>query len=99
MRLLRIYKSPRLGKKLRAEFVLDNGRISHTDFGATGYRDFTTMPRTPEAQEVRRRYRLRHAKEEGSALNSPGMLSLGVLWGDHQSVAKNVAEYKRKHNI
>jgi hypothetical protein len=99
MRLLRVYKSPKLGKKLRAEFILDTGRISHTDFGASGYRDFTTIPRRPEALEVRRRYRIRHQKEEGSALNSPGMLSLHILWGEHQSVAQNVAEYKRKHHI
>jgi hypothetical protein len=99
MRLLRVYKSPKIGKKLRAEFILDTGRISHTDFGALPYRDFTTMPHGPEALEVRRRYRIRHNKEEGSALNSPGMLSLHILWGEHQSVPKNVAEYKRKYKI
>jgi len=79
--------------------MMDSGRISHTDFGATGYRDFTAMPHTPEALEVRRRYRIRHAKEEGSALNTPGMLSLHILWGEHQSIPKNVADYKRKHDI
>ena len=88
-----------MGKKLRAEFVLDTGRIAFTDFGASGYRDFTTMPHNPEAREVRQRYRTRHEKEEGSALNTPGMLSLHILWGEHQSIAKNVAEYKQKHGI
>jgi len=99
MRLLRVFKSPKIGKKLRAEFILDTGRISHTDFGASGYRDFTTIPHNPEALEVRRRYRMRHSKDEGRALNTPAMLSLHILWGEHQSVAKNVAEYKRKHTI
>jgi hypothetical protein len=99
MRLLRVYKSPKLDKKLRAEFIMDTGRISHTDFGARGFRDFTTIPRRPEALEVRRRYRLRHQKEEGSALNSPGMLSLHILWGEYQSIPKNIADYKRKYGI
>jgi hypothetical protein len=99
MKLLRVYTSPRKGKKLRAEFEQDSGRITHTDFGASGYRDFTRIDDREEALKTRKKYWTRHAKELGNPVDSPGMLSLFILWGWTQSVAENIKRYKKMFNI
>jgi hypothetical protein len=99
MKLLRVYTSPRKGKKLRAEFEQDSGRITHTDFGATGYRDYTTIADKEEAKETRNKYWSRHRGELGNPIDSPGMLSLFILWGGSQSVSANVRHYKNMLHI
>ena len=99
MKLLRVYDSAHKGKKLCAEFEQDDGRITHTNFGASGYRDFTTIENRDEAEVVRARYWTRHQKEVGNALDSPGMLSLFILWGWYQNRRMNIARYKKLFNI
>jgi hypothetical protein len=99
MKLLRIYRSPRKGKKLRADFLQDDGSVSHTDFGATGYTDFTKILDKDLAYETRNRYWSRHRKEDGSALDSPGMLSLYILWGWTQDIRENATRYKNLFDI
>jgi hypothetical protein len=99
MKLLRIYKSPRKGKKLRADFLQDNGTITHTDFGASGYTDFSRIQNRDLAYETRDRYWSRHKKEYGSAVDSPGMLSLFILWGWTQDIRDNMTRYKKLYNI
>jgi hypothetical protein len=95
MKLLRVYTSPRNGKKLRAEFQQDSGRITHTDFGAAGFRDYTLIEDKATADDVRRRYWARHRGELGNPPDSPGMLSLYILWGWSQNVEENVRRYKK----
>lgn len=99
MKLLRIYKSPRKGKKLRADFLQDNGTITHSDFGASGYTDFSRIQDKDLAYETRNRYWSRHKKEYGSAVDSPGMLSLFILWGWTQDIRENMTRYKKLYNI
>jgi hypothetical protein len=99
MKLLKVYKSPRSNKKLRAEFLQDNGHITHTDFGATGYRDFTTIQDKDEALHTRYKYWNRHRKEYGQEPDTPGMLSLFLLWGWSQNLNENIAKYKKLYNI
>lgn len=90
-RLLRIVKSPFLGKKKRA--IFSDG--SHTDFGAKGYEDFLIH------KDVSRRtaYRQRHQYDHLDDPKSAGALSWWILWGDTTSLEKNIAAYKRHFGV
>ena len=92
MKLLRITRSPNRLKKWRAEF--DNGR--HTDFGATGYQDYTQ-----HHDPVRRaNYLQRHQNDLRTGdPTAPGFLSYYVLWGDSPSMAANIRAYKKRFNL
>jgi hypothetical protein len=92
VKLVRLVKSPRTGKKFRAEF--DDG--THTDFGSAGMDDYTIT----KDKEQRDRYRARHRKDLDT--NDPtraGYLSYYILWGDSTDMARNVAAYKRRFNM
>lgn len=99
MKLLQVVPSPRKGKKLRAIFEQDDGRITHTDFGASGYRDFTIIDDYNEAVRTREKYWARHRKELGNDVDTPGMLSLFILWGRSQNVGANVRAYKKMFHL
>ena len=98
MKLLRVVPSPLKTKKWRAEFV-QNGNKYNRDFGAKGYIDYTLIDNPVEAKETRERYWNRHKKELGSAPDSPGMLSLFILWGWSQDMKYNIAKYKKLYNL
>ena len=88
LRLSKLSKSPIKGKKYRAHF--SDG--THTDFGASGYSDFTKH-KDPERMK---RYLARHKKRENWAnLKSPGALSRYILW-NKPSFSASVADYKRR---
>jgi hypothetical protein len=92
VKLVRVVSSPQTGKKFRAEF--DNGR--HTDFGAAGMDDYTIT----KDKEQRDRYRSRHHKDlETGDPTRAGYLSYYILWGDSTSMARNIAEYRRRFNM
>jgi hypothetical protein len=110
MKLIRIYESPNLLKKLRAEFRTDdtpavagsgsasqsNGRTKHTDFGAKGMSDYTIHKDT----ERRERYRTRHNKDlKTQDPTRPGFLSYYLLWGDSTNLATNIRRYKQLFNL
>jgi hypothetical protein len=89
---MRLIPSQVEGKKWRAEF--DDG--THTDFGAAGYDDYTKTHDT----EQRLRYLIRHRKnEDWNNPKSAGALSRWILWGDHTSIAENLAAYKRRFHL
>ena len=89
---MRLVPSPIDGKKLRA--VFDDG--THTDFGASGMDDFT---KTGD-KERRVLYLIRHKKNENwNNPKSAGALSRWILWGDHTSIAENLAAFKRKFGL
>lgn len=70
--------SPVASKKLRATFY-DAGMavVAHTDFGATGYSDYTIH----RDAERRARYAARHrATEDWEAFTTAGSLAWHVLW-------------------
>jgi hypothetical protein len=93
MKLLSVVPSPLKTKKWRAHFR--NGEKEyHRDFGAAGYRDYTLMT-GPDAKTVRDRYRVRHNKEANNAPDTPGVLSLYILWGPSQNMKTNIANYKK----
>ena len=95
MRLLKIIKSPKVGKKWRA--VFDNeGRTKNVDFGASGMDDYTIS----HDKEQRDRYRVRHAKDlKTGDPTRAGYLSYYVLWGDSTSFRANVSAYKEKFEL
>lgn len=103
MKLVSIMKSPRPGKKWRATFQHDGhgstGTLGftqfHTDFGATGYKDYTQSKDEGRAAL----YRARHKKD--LLTNNPtraGYLSYYVLWSG-PSFEENVRHYKNKFHL
>jgi hypothetical protein len=91
-KLVEVIESPRAGKKWRAVFNVD-GKMMHTDFGASGMEDYTMHHDT----ERRRLYRARHAKDLSTGdPTRAGFLSYYVLWGDSTSMAANVRAYKQR---
>lgn len=99
MKLISIGKSPLAGKKWRATFEHNTMGLKptrfHTDFGASGYEDFT-QGASPERARL---YRARHKKD--LLTNNPtkaGYLSYYVLWAS-PDFSENVRKYKNKFNL
>jgi hypothetical protein len=91
LRLSKLTKSPKSGKKYRAQF--SDG--THTDFGATGYSDFTKH----KDPERKKRYESRHrSRENWKNPKSAGALSKWILW-NKPSLKASVSDYKRRFNM
>lgn len=91
LKLKKISKSPIRGKKLRAYF--SDGTT--TDFGASGYSDFTKHKDVSR----RKRYIDRHrSRENWKNPKSPGALSRYVLW-NKTSLRASISDYKRKFRL
>jgi hypothetical protein len=91
VKLLKITTSPVPSKKLRAMF--DDG--THTDFGASGYDDFTTH------HDLMRKvqYLARHqARENWSEYKSAGALSRWILW-NKPTLAASIKDYKKRFGL
>jgi hypothetical protein len=96
MKLVKVIKSPKPGKKWRAIFKKDDGKEKHTDFGAAGMDDYLHTG----DKEQRERYRARHKKDlETGDPTKAGHLSWFLLWGNSQSLESNIASYKRRFNL
>lgn len=95
-KLKHIIQSPKEGKKLRAVFVdKETGKEKHTDFGATGYDDYTKT----HDKEARERYRTRHQKDLDT--NDPtkaGYLSYYILW-NKETIAGSTRDYKSRFSL
>ncbi len=90
-KLVKIVRSPRAEKKLRAYF--SDG--THTDFGATGYSDFTKH-KNPSRKD---RYDSRHkSRENWNNPKSAGSLSKYVLW-NKPSLKASISDYKKRFNL
>jgi hypothetical protein len=94
MKLISIKKSPILGKKLRATFRDPTGKISTTDFGASGYSDFT-INRDPKRRAA---YIARHSNESWTDPTTAGTLSRFILW-EHTSIRKAISTFKKNFNL
>ena len=95
MKLVKIVKSDRAGKKWKAVFEND-GRSKTTHFGAAGMQDYTQH----HDKERRERYRQRHKKDlETGDPTRAGFLSYYILWGDSTSLDENIRHYKSKFNL
>ena len=93
---VKISKSDKKDKKLKAVFTRDNGRTKTVHFGQAGADDFTIT----KDKEQRKRYRARHKKDlrTGDYMR-PGYLSYYILWGDSSSLASNIKAYKNKFKL
>lgn len=91
IKLVKVVKSPKKGKKYRAHFKKD-GKEVYTDFGATGYADYTVHKDT----DRRDRYISRHKKDLQT--NNPtkaGYLSMFILW-NKKGFKASVADYRKR---
>ena len=96
MKLISITESSKPDKKLQAVFETDSGRTKTVHFGQRSADDYTITG--DKAQ--RERYRTRHQKDlQTHDPTRSGYLSYFILWGEHKSRAKNIAEYKRRFNL
>jgi hypothetical protein len=95
-KLRRIEVSPTAGKKFRAIFYdKDTDKTKHTDFGASGYDDYTKT----HDKEQRNRYRERHKKDlDTDDPTRAGFLSYYLLW-NKPTLAESVRKYKSKFNM
>ncbi len=92
---VQILKSDRDGKKLKAIFYnKDMKKVKTTNFGATGYEDYT-IHKDPVR---RRRYINRHKKENWNDYMSAGSLSRYILW-EYKSLDKAKREYAKRFNL
>lgn len=91
MKLVRVIKSPLSSKKYRAEF--SDG--THTDFGASGYEDYTRH----KDKKRRESYRSRHAYDNLGDPKSAGALSYYILWGESTSLDKNIGDFRTRFKV
>jgi len=95
VKLIKLEKSDRAGKKWKAVFDVD-GRSKTTHFGAAGMQDYLSHKDT----ERRQRYIERHKKDlETGDPTRAGFLSMFILWGPTTSFDENVRRYKAKFNL
>jgi len=95
MKLLRVVKSKKLGKKYDAIFLKDNGKEKTVSFGQKGADDFTKTNDIPQ----RRRYRNRHKKDlETNDPTRAGYLSFFLLW-NKPTLAESIKDYRKRFNL
>lgn len=95
-KLVKIVRSPRTEKKLRAYF--SDG--THTDFGASGYQNYGGVGKERHLdKERKKRYIQRHkSRENWNNPKSPGALSRWVLW-EKDTLKESIAAYKKRFNL
>ena len=95
MKLLKVVKSTKAGKKLMAVFDND-GRSKTTHFGSAGMDDYLHT----KDKEQRERYRTRHKKDlETGDPTRAGFLSYYLLWGESTSLDTNVSAYRKRFHL
>jgi hypothetical protein len=96
MKLVKVIKSDKPGKKFEAIFLQDSGRFKSTHFGDSSAEDYTQH----HDKERRERYRTRHKKDlDTDDPTRAGYLSYYILWGESTSIKKNIEDYKNKFNL
>lgn len=88
---MKLIKSPNPSKKYRAMF--DDG--THTDFGASGYQDFTIHRDLMRQMNYLSRHR---ATENWNDYKSAGALSRWILW-NKPTIAESLRDYKKHFNL
>ena len=97
--LIRIVKSPKPEKKLRASFC-KQGKIKHVDFGAKGMQNYGGVGKERHLdKERKKRYITRHkSRENWNDPTTPGALSRWILWNE-DTQQKSIRSYKKKFNL
>ncbi len=93
---VKISKSDREGKKMKAVFSSSDGRRTKTvHFGAAGMSDYT-IHKDPERKA---RYMARHSvSERWHDPMTAGALSRWILW-NKPSLRESIADYKRRFHL
>lgn len=96
LKLIKIVKSPKPNKKLRAYF--SDG--THTDFGAKGMQNYGGVGKERHLdKERKKRYLSRHrSRENWNSPKTPGSLSRWVLW-NQDTLKKSIADYKKRFKL
>jgi hypothetical protein len=95
VKLVKIVRSRKAGKKYDAYFITNQNRSKVVSFGAAGMQDFTKH-KDPQRQK---RYLSRHkARENWNSPMTPGALSRYVLWSS-PSLKQGISNYKRKFRL
>ena len=93
---LKVSRSDKKDKKLKAVFTYDDGKTKTTHFGAKGMEDYTTH----KDKERRSRYRKRHKKDlRTKDPTRAGYLSYYILWGDKTNLKDAIKDYKKRFNF
>uniref|UniRef100_A0A6C0CK55 Uncharacterized protein n=1 Tax=viral metagenome TaxID=1070528 RepID=A0A6C0CK55_9ZZZZ len=95
---VKIEKSDRDGKKMKAIFYDNNGKkIKTTHFGASGYTDFI---KSGGDEDRKKRYLARHTRnnEDWNDYMSAGALSRFILW-NLPTLSASISSYKKKFNL
>ena len=103
MKLIKVVKSDKQGKKWTAIFKKDNGKEKKVHFGYDNQKDKLNDYTLHKNKERRERYRTRHAKDLLTENNKKGLgagaLSFWLLWGDSTSLKTNIRNYKKRFNL
>jgi hypothetical protein len=93
---VKISKSDKKDKKLKAVFTYPCGKTKTTNFGAEGMSDFTIH----KDKDRRERYRKRHKKDlKTKDFTRAGYLSYYILWGDSSNLQTAIKDYKKRFNL
>jgi len=108
MKLLRIVKSSKEGKKWTAIFDIGDGKEKQVHFGSAGMRDYTLvsnkdskfyLPKILDRNVVRASYKRRHKKDlETKDPTRPGYLSYYLLW-NKKTLASSIKDYKKRFKL
>jgi len=108
MRLIRIVKSSKEGKKWTAIFDIGDGKEKQVHFGSAGARDFTLindksskfyLPKILDRNVVKASYRRRHIKDlETKDPTRPGYLSYYLLWS-RPTLKGAIKAFKKKFKL
>ena len=93
-----IKKSDKPGKRLVATFREEGKKDINTHFGLKNPKIGTFIDHGDK--KIRAAYRARHKKDlETKDFKRPGYLSYFILWGETDSLKKNIELYKKKFKL
>ena len=93
---LKVSRSNKKDKKLKAVFTFADGKTKTTHFGAKGMSDYTIH----KDKERRARYRKRHKKDlKTKDYTRAGYLSYYILLGDKTNLTDAVKDYKKRFKL
>jgi hypothetical protein len=92
-KLMSVEKSPKIGKKWRANFYdKENDKRKHTDFGAAGMDDYTITGDL----DRKRLYQERHKKDlDTGDYTRAGFLSYYLLW-NKPTLRGSIADFRKR---
>lgn len=92
---VKITKSNRKDKKLKAVFKDIYGKEKTVHFGAKGYEDYTIH----KDEERKDRYLKRHkVNQDWNDFTTPGSLSRWILW-NKPSIKESIKDFKERFNL